>query len=104
MTNRPWLNAYPEGVPADIDTSGYRSLVELMQESFQRYGDRAAYSFLGQRLSFAELDQRSHRDTTLRYTALVPGDNPARKPAIMSVNVSICAPSPCRQAACRPAP
>lgn len=45
--------------------------------------------------------QRSHRDTTLRYCALVPGVRPARKPAIMSVNVSICAPSPCRSKACR---
>ena len=84
MTNRPWLNAYPEGVPADIDTSGYRSLVELMQESFQRYGDRAAYSFLGQRLSFAELDQRSQQlGAYLQSLGLVRGD----RVAIMLPNV-----------------
>lgn len=45
--------------------------------------------------------QRSHRDTMLRYPALVPGVRPARKPAIMSLTVSICAPSPCRSRACR---
>lgn len=48
--------------------------------------------------------QRSHRDTTLRYCALVPGVRPARKPAIMSVNVSICAPSPYRSKAYQPDP
>ena len=78
MTNRPWLSAYPEGVPAEIDTSGYRSLVELMQESFQRHGDRVAYSFLGRRLSFAELDQRSRQlGAYLQSLGLVRGDRVA---------------------------
>ena len=84
MTNRPWLSAYPEGVPAEIDSSGYRSLVELMQESFQRHGDRVAYSFLGRRLSFAELDQRSRQlGAYLQSLGLVRGD----RVAIMLPNV-----------------
>jgi long-chain acyl-CoA synthetase len=84
MTTRPWLSAYPEGVPTEIDTSGYRSLVELMQESFQRFGDRTAYSFLGQRMSFAELDQRSQQlGAYLQSLGLVRGD----RVAIMLPNV-----------------
>ena len=47
MSDRPWLSAYPPGVPADIDTSAYSSLVGLLEESFQKYGSRVAYSFLG---------------------------------------------------------
>ena len=39
---KPWLSAYPEGVPAEIDLSAYDSLVGLMEESFRLYGDRAA--------------------------------------------------------------
>lgn len=46
-TMKPWLSAYPEGVPAEIDTTAYSSLVDLMQESFRLYGDRTAFSFLG---------------------------------------------------------
>jgi hypothetical protein len=33
---RPWLKAYPPGVPTDIDTSQYQSLVGLMEESFKK--------------------------------------------------------------------
>ena len=84
MTSRPWLSAYPQGVPAEIDTSGYRSLVDLMQESFRRYAERPAYSFLGRRLSFAELDQRSQQlGAYLQSLGLVRGD----RVAIMLPNV-----------------
>ena len=34
MSDRPWLGAYPAGVPADIDPSQYPSLVALMEEAF----------------------------------------------------------------------
>jgi long-chain acyl-CoA synthetase len=57
--DRPWLSAYPEGVPADLPLQAYPSLVALMRESFDRYGDRVAYSFLGKDLRYAALDQQS---------------------------------------------
>jgi long-chain acyl-CoA synthetase len=57
--DRPWLSAYPEGVPADLPLQAYSSLVALMRESFDRYGDRVAYSFLGKDLTYSALDQQS---------------------------------------------
>jgi long-chain acyl-CoA synthetase len=57
--DRPWLAAYPQGVPADIDISQYPSLVALMEESFAKYADRAAYSFMGKELSFRQIDSLS---------------------------------------------
>lgn len=59
MTDRPWLSSYPEGVPADIDPTQYRSLVALMEEAFSRHAAREAYSFMGKSLSFAETDALS---------------------------------------------
>ncbi|MEJ8845015.1 long-chain-fatty-acid--CoA ligase [Variovorax rhizosphaerae] len=59
MTDRPWLASYPEGVPADIDASQYTSLVGLMEESFSRYSERIAYSFMGKDLSYAQTDKMS---------------------------------------------
>ena len=29
--SRPWLKQYPDGVPSDIDTGRYRSLVDLLE-------------------------------------------------------------------------
>ncbi|PIF98263.1 long-chain-fatty-acid--CoA ligase [Comamonas sp. 26] len=59
MSDRPWLNAYPEGVPADIDTSQYPSLVALMEEAFAKHANKVAYSFMGKELTFAEVDAQS---------------------------------------------
>ena len=56
---RPWLASYPQGVAADIDTSRYQSLVDLMEQAFQTYAARPAYNFMGQEMSFAELDRDS---------------------------------------------
>lgn len=59
MSDRPWLSAYPQGVPADIDTSQYSSLVALMEEAFSKHAGKVAYSFMGKELSFAEVDAQS---------------------------------------------
>jgi long-chain acyl-CoA synthetase len=75
MMNRPWLSAYPEGVAADVDTSAYGSLVELMQDSFKRYGDRPAFNFMGRNMSYAELDRLSQVFAAyLQGLGLVAGD------------------------------
>ncbi len=82
--DRPWLAAYPEGVPADIDVNQYPSLVHLMEESFRRFGDRTAYSFVGKEVSFAQTDTLSQAFAAyLQGLGLVKGD----RVAIMMPNV-----------------
>ncbi|MDO8301589.1 long-chain fatty acid--CoA ligase [Lacisediminimonas sp.] len=54
-----WLKSYPEGVPAEIDYTQYRSLVQLLEESFRKYADRNAYACMGKTLTYRELDQLS---------------------------------------------
>jgi long-chain acyl-CoA synthetase len=56
---RIWLKSYPPGVPADIDPSEFRSLVELFETSIRKYGERSAYHSMGKTLTFAELDRLS---------------------------------------------
>ncbi|MEY4726683.1 MAG: hypothetical protein RLZ36_1310, partial [Pseudomonadota bacterium] len=83
-TQKPWLSAYPEGVPAEIDTQAYSSLVDLMQESFHQFGDRTAFSFLGKGLSYSQLDRLSQVFAAyLQSLGLVFGD----RVAIMLPNV-----------------
>ena len=83
-SERPWLKAYPAGVPADIDASQYPSLVALMEESFKKYGSRVAYSFMGKDISFAETDSLSVAlGAYLQGLGLAKGD----RVAIMMPNV-----------------
>ena len=82
--DRPWLKAYPAGVPADIDPSAYASLVALMEESFSKYGDRGAYSFMGKEVTFAQIDRLSQAlGAYLQGLGLLKGD----RVAIMMPNV-----------------
>jgi long-chain acyl-CoA synthetase len=78
MTDRPWLGSYPPGVPADIDASRYASLVALMEESFSRYADRVAYSFMGRDLRYGEVDALSRAfGAYLQGLGLAKGDRVA---------------------------
>ena len=61
MTDRPWLAAYPQGVPADIDASQYQSLVQLMEQAFRDFANRTAYSFMGKDTTFAQTDAQSRQ-------------------------------------------
>ena len=54
---RFWLKNYPPGVPADIDVTQYRSLPDLMEDSFRTYAHRPAFTFMDHALTYAEVDQ-----------------------------------------------
>jgi len=84
MTERIWLAHYPQGVPADVDVGAYPSLVALMEDSFARYAQRAAFSFMGASLGYAELDRLS-----LAFAAYLQGVGLARgdRVAVMLPNV-----------------
>jgi long-chain acyl-CoA synthetase len=82
--DRPWLSAYSEGVPADIDPGQYASLVKLIEESFQKYSARPAYSFMGKEISYGQTDTLSRAFAAyLQGLGLAKGD----RVAIMMPNV-----------------
>ena len=84
MTDRIWLKSYPPGVPADIDPTQYRSLVQLMEQAFRDYAGRTAYSFMGKDVSFAETDAQSRQlGAYLQNLGLQRGD----RVALMMPNV-----------------
>jgi len=56
-----WLKSYPAGVPAEINPDQYRSLVHLLEESFQKYAQNNAYVCMDKFLTYAELDACSKR-------------------------------------------
>ena len=84
LTARPWLKDYPPGVPYDIDTSQYNSLVALMEEAFKKNADKVAYSFMGKDITFGETDSLSVAFAAyLQSLGLSKGD----RVAIMMPNV-----------------
>jgi long-chain acyl-CoA synthetase len=56
-----WLKSYPQDVPAEIDVTQYTSLVQLMEESFQKYAKRNAYVCMDKFITYAELDVLSRK-------------------------------------------
>jgi len=56
-----WLKSYPPGMLTEIDTTQYRSLVQLLEESFHKFADRNAYVCMDKFLTYAEVDAYSKR-------------------------------------------
>ncbi|MCX7693971.1 long-chain-fatty-acid--CoA ligase [Tepidimonas taiwanensis] len=82
--DKPWLKHYPAGVPAEIDPGQYRSLVALMEESFRKYAERPAYSFLGKEWTYRQVDEASRALAAyLQSLGLQRGD----RVAVMMPNV-----------------
>ncbi|HEX5213728.1 MAG TPA: long-chain-fatty-acid--CoA ligase [Pseudolabrys sp.] len=83
-TQRPWLKNYPPGVPAEIDTSRYSSLVAMFEESFKANADRDACVCMGKTVTFAELEAASRA-----FAAFLQGKGLKRgaRVAIMMPNV-----------------
>jgi len=79
-----WLKSYPEGVPAEIDSTQFRSVTHLMEESFRKYADRNAFVCMDKFLTYGELDQLSQKiGAWLQAKGLQPG----ARVAIMLPNV-----------------
>ena len=81
---RPWLQNYPPGVPAEIDPTHYPSLVAMFEESFKANATREACVCMGKSLTYAELDSASRALAAfLQSKGLKRGD----RVAIMMPNV-----------------
>ncbi len=79
-----WLKEYPPGVPAEIDSSEFASLKDILEKSCRRFADLPAYSNMGATLRYRDIDRLS-RDFAafLQGLGLGKGD----RVAIMMPNV-----------------
>ncbi|MCB0579464.1 MAG: AMP-binding protein [Phaeodactylibacter sp.] len=81
---RPWLKQYPHGVPANINPDAYATLVELFEETFEKYRKKPAFSCMGKEITFDQVDKQSRSfGAYLQSRGLEPGD----KIAIMMPNL-----------------
>ena len=56
---KPWLKRYPENVPETIDPDKYSSLVEMFEQSVQKFADQPAFMNMGSVMTFRKLEERS---------------------------------------------
>ncbi|RTL21881.1 MAG: long-chain-fatty-acid--CoA ligase [Burkholderiales bacterium] len=91
--SKPWLASYPAGVPAQIDTGVYGSLVDLLNEAFRKHAQRDAAICMGQRISFREIDRLSEQlGAWLQAQGLKQGDRVAiMMPNLLQYGVAIAA-------------
>jgi long-chain acyl-CoA synthetase len=79
-----WLKQYPAGVPAEVKTDVYPSLVALLEESFRKHAKLPAYRFMGRSFSFEQIDDLSRAFAAyLQSLGLARGD----RVAVMLPNV-----------------
>lgn len=58
---RPWFSSYQEGVPHTINEKEYSSIVEVLENSFEKYKDRPSFHCMGKTLNFGEIDELSKK-------------------------------------------
>jgi len=56
MNENFFSDKYPAGVPATVDVDKYKNVVQVFNESVQKYADRPAFTALGTTLTYGELD------------------------------------------------
>jgi long-chain acyl-CoA synthetase len=56
---KPWLASYPPGVPAEIDSSRFASIRDILLKSCAKYGAAPAFTNMDRTLSYADLDRLS---------------------------------------------
>ena len=79
-----WLKSYPPGVPAEIDTSEFSSINDILRKSCEKFRHRPAFTCMDRSLSYGDLDQMSLRLAAyLQSLGLKKGD----RVAIMMPNI-----------------
>ncbi len=88
---RPWLDRYPPGVPADIDLSVLPDLVALFEHSVSAYADRPALDSFGVRMTYGAFGAHARAIASgLQRMGLKKGDRVAMMmPNVMAYPVAL---------------
>ncbi len=77
LESRPWLSAYADGVPAEIDEVT-QTLPEMLAATVARHGNRTALEFFGATTTYRELGESVDRAAEgLRRLGVTAGDRVA---------------------------
>jgi long-chain acyl-CoA synthetase len=59
MSNRHWLAAYGERIPAEINPDAHGSVLEMLEAAMKRFADRPAFRCFNETLTYADTDRLS---------------------------------------------
>jgi len=82
--DKHWLKSYPEGVPHDINPEQYRSLTQLLEESFRKNASRPFSVCMERWMTYGQLDELS---AALGAWFQAQGLEPGARIAIMLPNI-----------------
>ncbi|MCL6269293.1 AMP-binding protein [Sansalvadorimonas sp. 2012CJ34-2] len=76
MNRNFWADKYPEGVPAEITSESYTSILDVLDEACREFHDKPAFSNLGCTLTYGEIGKLSDQFAAWLQNAtdLQPGD------------------------------
>ncbi|MBK7664256.1 MAG: AMP-binding protein [Sterolibacteriaceae bacterium] len=83
--DRIWLGQYPAGIAAEVDIDEHASLTEIFEKTCARHRDRTAFSNMGGKLTFAQLDSETR--SFAAYLQQVLQMNKGERLAIMMPNL-----------------
>ncbi|WP_336055734.1 long-chain-fatty-acid--CoA ligase [Nitratireductor sp. CH_MIT9313-5] len=81
---RPWLDTYPDVLPAEIPPFTHNSIGEMLVEACRKHSDRPAFTCMGKSITFSELESAS-RDFAAYLQSL--GLKKGARVAVMMPNV-----------------
>jgi long-chain acyl-CoA synthetase len=89
--NKPWLNSYPKGVPAEIDLGKYSSIIDLFERSCAEHSEHAAFINFDTELNYGELESHTRNFAAwLQKNGLQKGDRIAlMMPNILQYPIAI---------------
>jgi len=80
-----WLKSYPKGIPHEIDPDAYQSMVDVFEQSVEKYSDKPAYENMGHTITYRDLDR-----LTREFAAFLQNDlkcQPGDRIALMMPNL-----------------
>lgn len=82
---QPWFKNYPEGIPREIDGSKYKNVVDILENTFEKYTDNNGYHNMGTTLTYGQMDRLSKKFASFLQNEL--GHKKGDRVAIMLPNI-----------------
>src|SRR5262249_4249528 len=84
VSDRHWIAAYGDRIPADIDADKFPSVVHLMDAAIARFRNRTAFRSFGNALTYAQFDAKARAFSAFLQQGL--GVKPGDRIAVMLPN------------------